>query len=622
MNGVAVAAIIAVVIVAVGGGAAYAMGVFDKDGGSEGDDDWTAHVGDQVTYEASGTQTYWERGFISYHKVTIDFTGTNTNTLLYYDENTGWWFINYASVRDYSYRGVPVRHDDNNSNQWGMSEDFTATVKGTTDLDTKYYGTKTCEIVELKNEYTGYTEIQYSDDDNVYRAEITKTAGFGYDEVVITTILDLKSTTKTDVDIELGVDIYSDDGLEVKGSGTYLIGQTVTVTAEGKDFYGWYDFNVSADNPISKERSYSFDIVKNTVLYALTGETDKSYESGHPVTLQSGKDLVEAEWTIIQYDRTIKEIVGTASASGASPTYTFDTPGDYRLIIDGTTASGQTYKGYRVLFVNGDLTNTYEFKVRDSIETMSLSIKFSDYVDYMDKTNPAERRDYNNKDLREKHDSQFVEADTTYVRQIANNFLEIQKKYSLTNVEMAAAVLSFTQYIPYADDINTHGVIEYWNYPVETLYLKKGDCEDGSILCSAIFKALGFKSCLILMSKHMAVGFLGTDMKGFDDWTSPDDPFTPHGYYYGETTSTSYKLGEIPKDSKGRISVTFVAEIQIGTGYDEENRSTKGPPGPRNPFRPFPYRAYMSSRDTRRTFGSFDAMSLRSTENPAAENIT
>jgi hypothetical protein len=30
----------------------------------------------------------------------------------------------------------------------------------------------------------------------------------------------------------------------------------------------------------------------------------------------------------------------------------------------------------------------------------------------------------------------------------------------------------------------------------------------------------------------------------------------------------------------------------------------------------------MSSRDTRRTFGSLDAISLRSTENPAAENIT
>ena len=149
---------------------------------------------------------------------------------------------------------------------------------------------------------------------------------------------------------------------------------------------------------------------------------------------------------------------------------------------------------------------------------------------------------------------------------------------------MAAAVLSLTQYIPYVTDINTHGVAEYWNYPVETLYLKKGDCEDGSILCSAILKGLGFKSCLILMSGHMAVGFLGTDMGGFSEWEAETKykAYTPGGYYYGETTSTEYKLGQVPD------SVIFIDEIPIGTGYDEEKRLRTGASGPSQTPSPYP----------------------------------
>lgn len=569
MNGAAVAAIIAVAIVAVGGGAAYAMGVFDKDGGSEGDDDWTDHIGEYTTYETRGT--------IERFMQKTSWTGTATNTLLYMDEDTGYWFINYYSEYSYPYDPETYVHD---SNQWGMSEDYEEKVEEETPVDTKYFGTKTCTHVVLSNKVTGHTEDQYVgvDDGITYYVVAVTVSGAGLNKVVQTTYMDYVGEGKKKVDIDFDVTLFADGDIEVSGAGTYVVGKSVTVTATGGNFFGWYDFNVSADTPITTERSYTFNITRDTSLYALTGAADKSYESGKPVTLQSGKDLVDATWTITMYDRTIGEEVSTDSIDGASPTYTFDVPGDYRITIMGTTSSGEVYNGYRALYVDGDLTNTYELKVGNVTETMELSILFSDYVEYMDKMDISERKDI--PDDREKHYSEFVKADTVYIKQVAEYFLNLQEKYSLTDIELAAAVLSLTQYIPYELDSDTHRVSEYWNYPVETLYLKKGDCEDGSILCSAIFKALGFKSCLILMSGHMAVGFLGTDMKGFDDWTSPDNPFTPNGYYYGETTSTSYKLGEIPRDSRGRISVTFIAEIQISTGYDEDSRSNRGPPGP------------------------------------------
>jgi len=562
MNG-AVAAILVVAIVAVGGGAAYAMGVFDKGGSGGGDDDWTAHIGEYTTYETSGTyESFMQK---------LTWTGTATNTLLYMDEDTGWWFINYYSKNTYDY-GLYKRTYESDNNEWGMSDDYEETVVGEETIKTKNYGTKTCTHIVLSNAVTGHTEDQYVgvDDDITYYVKAVTTSGTGLNRYVQTTYMDYVESGTKQVEIDFDVTLYADGDIDVTGAGTYIVGKEVTVTAVGDDFYGWYDFNESADTPISKEKTYTFRINKDTALYALTGAADKSYESGEPVTLQSGKDLAEATWTITMYDRTLGVEVRTDTVQGASPTYTFDTPGDYRMIIEGTTTTGEAYNGYRALYVDGYLTNVYTLKVGKATETMELSILFSDYVSYMDMTPVSERKDIPKE--RQEHSAQFVIADTTYIKQVADYFLALQEEYSLTDVEMAAAVLSLTQYIPYDYDSNTHGVAEYWNYPVETLYLQKGDCEDGSILCSAIFKALGFKSCLILMSGHMAVGFLGTDMGGFSDWKADTGykAYTPSGYYYGETTSTDYALGEIPSDVK------YVDEIPIGTGYDEENRSMRG----------------------------------------------
>ena len=568
MNGAAVAAVIVVAIVAVGGGAAYAMGVFDKsDSGGGGDDDWTAHIGEYTTYETSGVyESFMQK---------ITWTGTATNTLLYMDEDTGYWFINYYSKNTYDY-GIYKRTYESDSNEWGMSDDYEETEVGEETIKTKYFGTQTCNHIVLSNTVTGHTEDQYIgvEDGITYYVVAVTVSGAGFSKVTQTTYMDYVTSDKKEVDIDFEVTLYADGDVDVAGAGTYVVGKSVTVTATGDDFYGWYDFNVSFDTPITTEKSYTFNITRDVSLYALTGAADKSYVSGEPVTLQSGKDLTDATWTITMYDRTLGEEVSTDTVQGASPTYTFDVPGDYRVTIVGTTASGEAYNGFRALYVDGYLTNTYEVRVGKATETMELSILFSDYVMYMDKMDASERKDIPKE--RQEHSSQFVIADTTYIKQVADYFLALQEEYSLTDAEMADAVLSLTQYIPYEYDINTHGVSEYWNYPVETLYLKKGDCEDGSILCSAIIKALGFKSCLILMSGHMAVGFLGTDMDGFSAWKAETKckTYTPSGYYYGETTSTSYVLGEIPD------GVTYVDEILIGTGYDEDSRSNQGPPGP------------------------------------------
>ncbi len=52
-------------------------------------------------------------------------------------------------------------------------------------------------------------------------------------------------------------------------------------------------------------------------------------------------------------------------------------------------------------------------------------------------------------------------------------------------------------------DVFLNGTKEYWAYPMETLYLGYGDCEDVSFLACALFSAAGYKSAVITLTSHM-----------------------------------------------------------------------------------------------------------------------
>ena len=124
----------------------------------------------------------------------------------------------------------------------------------------------------------------------------------------------------------------------------------------------------------------------------------------------------------------------------------------------------------------------------------------------------------------------------------------------------------------YTTDDKQFGESEYWLYPIETLYRGKGDCEDTSILASALFSALsGMEgpnayvsgSCVFLLPGHAMVGI---DVPGGLTATSKWTPYMvtvdaadyyAADYYFGETTgddlrtdfreigwmNTSYYLG-------------------------------------------------------------------------------
>jgi len=99
----------------------------------------------------------------------------------------------------------------------------------------------------------------------------------------------------------------------------------------------------------------------------------------------------------------------------------------------------------------------------------------------------------------------FVDSDDPYVVAVTNHILEETEGYS--DYARVSAALNFVQTaIDYSYDEDTYGTNDYWATPVETLYLKKGDCEDTSVLLCSILIAMGYDCVLLDYPGHVAVG--------------------------------------------------------------------------------------------------------------------
>ena len=366
MGRTAVAVLMVAVVIGACVGAAFATGVFDNGGGGE-EDDWREHVGERTIFETEGTESS-----LAY---TATYTGSAANTLLYMDEETGYWFINYAYERTYRI-GWQTQTITGESNEWGMDSDYVETEIGIETINTKYHGQQECRHIRLTNEVIGHTEDQWIgvDDGIAYYVKAESVSGIGLQKVVTTSNLYYKSTDKVDVKIDFNVNVYAYEDITVSGAGKYQIGEEVILTATGNDFYGWYDFDVSVETPVSTDRTYKFNITSDKTFYALNESVDWTYTSGTEVTLTAGIELSSAKWEITPYYRNNGSVGETVTKEGSAPTYVFDVPGDYRMTIEGTTVSGETYKGYRILFVDGYLEQDYEFEYGDlTISDISLS---------------------------------------------------------------------------------------------------------------------------------------------------------------------------------------------------------------------------------------------------------
>ncbi|HUS78544.1 MAG TPA: hypothetical protein VM050_07775 [Patescibacteria group bacterium] len=139
--------------------------------------------------------------------------------------------------------------------------------------------------------------------------------------------------------------------------------------------------------------------------------------------------------------------------------------------------------------------------------------------------------------------------DDEYLFIIANIFESISLGEGYTEIEQAELVISFVQSLPYSFDNVSTGFDDYPRYPIETLVVGGGDCEDSSILTSALMDTMGYDLVLFNLPDHVAVG-LAVDTSGIY-WE-----YEGTNYFYVETTGEGWQIGQIPEDYEG-VSATI-----------------------------------------------------------------
>ena len=149
----------------------------------------------------------------------------------------------------------------------------------------------------------------------------------------------------------------------------------------------------------------------------------------------------------------------------------------------------------------------------------------------------------------------FITSDDKLLNDLSNQLISLAKKENYNSVTTANFILKFVQQnIEYVPDNISKGPDEYWRYPIETLVEKQGDCEDTSALFGSIMDALNYDVVLLLYFweegdtklGHLAVGIY---LEG--DHGSYVRDNTGKKYYYCETTTITYNIGQLPPDIEG-----------------------------------------------------------------------
>ncbi len=133
------------------------------------------------------------------------------------------------------------------------------------------------------------------------------------------------------------------------------------------------------------------------------------------------------------------------------------------------------------------------------------------------------------------------------------------------NFILAYVQVAFT----YMTDTLQYGQSEYYAYPVQTLVNLKGDCEDTSILCAALYKQAGFDAAVLIVPEHAMAGV------ALDSYTAPSistgeilsQTVGGKTYYACETTTDSFQpVGVNYSSYSGHLLSYYLNRGKIGQG--------------------------------------------------------
>ena len=465
--------------------------------------------------------------------------GTMSYRYLYYDEENDRYYMNLSKDLRYNYRYASYSSTDD-KNYWDdeSEENYTVTQQDNETIST-VNGAKYCEVYILTYD-DGSIEKQWIGDGWIpYLITYTESGFFSSTDVTYTFVEELEFIP----DVTCDITAYADEGITVTGGGAFNPGDKVTLTASGEGFKGWYDED---GNQVSADPEYKFVAGgSDIVLFAMNSkDPDIVAEKDVLITLTAGSDVHSAVWYVM-------DISGDVIATSETVTlnHTFTSAGEYTILMDGESDTSEVHRFWSVS-VNGDTALTYTWTYSGKQYTTTLYIDYSDYKYYKDLTPVSQRCQDTTNHLRDK---QFVTYNDKYVLQLASVIKNMTSGF--TDYQRMDFLLSFTQYIEYQSDDVFTGYEEYWKYPVETLYDQGGDCEDTSILFSAIAEAMGYNTSLLLFPGHMAAG---VDLDG--NYGISKTYFETGGYrfYYCETTATGYHVGDKPSNVSNSATVVKI----------------------------------------------------------------
>lgn len=139
------------------------------------------------------------------------------------------------------------------------------------------------------------------------------------------------------------------------------------------------------------------------------------------------------------------------------------------------------------------------------------------------------------------------ENNAQVVRQVVEALRDVAKALHYDDAAVAREMAKFVQdCITYEYDSDTTGQDEFPRYPIETLYERRGDCEDTSILMAALLKEWGYEVGFLHLPGHVAVG-----LRTSDDYSNGSYyEINGHRYLYIESTGSGWNIGEIPEDCR------------------------------------------------------------------------
>ena len=241
--------------------------------------------------------------------------------------------------------------------------------------------------------------------------------------------------------------------------------------------------------------------------------------------------------------------------------------GDDAAAAVSTSVSGTSYS-------SGDGNYTYSWTYESIEYTISFDISDPLYESYVSDT--IERFMTTDEDVA--NALNFITTDDVVIEYISACMDDLSVQSGLDQAEEAQMVLNFVQEaIPYSYDTDTHSMTDYWSFPVETLHDGSGDCEDKSFLYASIMERIGYGSALIMYDEHVAVGVNCTGLSG---WYYDVDGLR---YYYCETTSTGWTIGEMPSGyNKANVMVidgrpSAPVELDADPGYCEVTLTWEAP---------------------------------------------